>query len=429
MSDTREPHSQNPAAPRAPLIEVLMVFTRLGLTSFGGPVAHIGYFHEALVRRRRWVSEARFSSLIALSNLLPGPGSSQVAQALGSLRAGGLAGALAAFLAFTWPSALIMLALATGMGAAGDLAGQSWVLALKAAALGVVIHAAIHMARASVTGRLELVVMLMACGVALATEGSWAPMAMVLGAMAVGYLRGAKPGSEPTSGPVSAQAPAGTQVEPVPAPPMPAPHGAGTLVRSMSCLGLFLALLVLLPLGARLTGDPTLQMIDAFYRAGSLVIGGGHVLLPLLEGEVVSRGFIDRDTFLAGYGAAQALPGPLFAFAAYVGALSQVGPGGVIGGLLALGAVFLPGALLIGAALPYLDLAMAAPRLARALRAAGAAAVGLVIAVIVGTLMPSLGGSVGAWLIAGFTLAGLVSGKVPVLVLMALAVAAGLVAL
>lgn len=420
MSDTRDPHSQNPAAPRAPLIEVLMVFTRLGLTSFGGPVAHIGYFHEALVRRRRWVSEARFASLIALSNLLPGPSSSQVAQALGSLRAGGLAGALAAFLAFTWPSALIMLALATGMGAAGDLAGQSWVLALKAAALGVVIHAAIHMARASVTGRLELVVMLVACGAALGTEGSWAPMAIVLGAMAVGYLRGAKLSSGPVSGPVSAQAPAE-------APPVP--HAAGTLMRSMSCLGLFLALLVLLPLGARLTGDPTLQMIDAFYRAGSLVIGGGHVLLPLLEGEVVSRGFIDRDTFLAGYGAAQALPGPLFAFAAYVGALSQVGPGGVIGGLLALGAVFLPGALLIGAALPYLDRAMAAPRLARALRAAGAAAVGLVIAVIVGTLMPSLGGSVGAWLIAGFTLAGLMSGKVPVLVLMALAVAAGLVAL
>ncbi|MFN4288396.1 MAG: chromate efflux transporter [Brevundimonas sp.] len=421
MADARDPDqpcSETGASGlrRVRLFEVLMVFTRLGLTSFGGPIAHIGYFHEALVRRRRWVSEARFAALIALSNLLPGPSSSQVVQALGAARAGGNLGALAAFVAFTWPSALIMLALALGVERVGALTDQPWVMALKAAALGVVIHAAITMARASVRGRLELVIVLASSGAALMPGGMGYAAGIVLVAAALGFLRGAGPDAAP-------------QPEPA-ADPAPGPAVArGSRRAAAFCLGLFLSLLVMLPLGARLTGDPTLQMLDAFYRAGALVIGGGHVLLPLLEGEVVARGFIDRDTFLAGYGAAQALPGPLFAFAAYVGALSQVGPGGVLGGLLALGAVFLPGALLMSAAAPFLDHAMAAPRLARAVRAGSAAAVGLVIAVIVGTLMPALGGSVGAWLIAGATLAGLMSGRVPVLVLLALAVGAGLVAL
>ena len=333
--------------------EVLRVFLRLGLTSFGGPIAHIGFFREEFVARRRWLSEAQFAELVALAQVAPGPASSQVGLALGLLRAGP-AGAAAAWVGFTLPSALLMVAFAAGLASAGGLGAAGWLIGLKAAAVAVVAQALWGMARSLAPDAPRQTLMAAAAAVALLVGGAPGQ----LGAIALGAVVGlALP-----RGPAEA---AGAQV------PVPVSRRAGAV-----CLALFALLLIGLPLVAALS--PLLGYADGFYRAGALVFGGGHVLLPLLEAEAVGRGWVDREVFVAGYGAAQALPGPLFAFAAHLGQAA----GGAGAAAVALVAVFLPGALLIVGALPFWQALRGRPALRAALAGINAAVAGLLLAAL-----------------------------------------------
>lgn len=332
--------------------EVFAVFLRLGLTSFGGPVAHLAYFRESLVRRRGWLDEAAYAELIALCQFLPGPASSQAGLALGLLRAG-LPGALAAWLAFTLPSALLLGVFAAGIGAM-EVAGAGWLAGVKAAAVAVVAQAALGMGRSLAPDRPRQALAGAAAALALLAPG----VAGQLGAIALGAVFGL------LALPAAAEAP-GAALRP------PLSRAAGA-----ACLLAAGALLVLLPL---LTGlGPLAAHADAFYRAGALVFGGGHVVLPLLEAETVGRGWVDAETFVAGYGAAQAVPGPLFTFAAFLGQASA----GVAGAAVSLVAIFLPGALLVVGALPFWATLRARPKARAALAGVNAAVVGLLLAAL-----------------------------------------------
>ncbi|SFJ22162.1 chromate efflux transporter [Albimonas pacifica] len=335
--------------------EVFAVFLRLGLTSFGGPVAHLAFFREALVRRRGWLDEAAYAELIALCQFLPGPASSQAGLALGLLRAG-LPGALAAWAAFTLPSALLLAVFAAGVGAT-DVAGAGWLAGVKAAAVAVVAQAALGMGRSLAPDRPRQALAAAAAALALLAPG----VAGQIGAIALGAVFGllARPAG------AGAAAPAGAPLR------APLSRAAGA-----ACLGAAALLLAGLQLLAGL--GPLAAQFDAFYRAGALVFGGGHVVLPLLEAETVGRGWVDAETFVAGYGAAQAVPGPLFTFAAFLGQASQ----GVAGAVVALVAIFLPGALLVVGALPFWAGLRARPRARAALAGVNAAVVGLLLAAL-----------------------------------------------
>ncbi len=339
-------------------LEVLGAFFALGLRSFGGPVAHIGYFHEAFVRRRRWVDEATFGHLVALSQLLPGPASSQVGMGLGALRAG-FTGAVAAWIGFTAPSALLMILFGLGVGRI-DLLGSSGLLhGLKLAALAVVAFAVWQMARRHCRERLQIALALFAMTLVLTLPG----VAGQLSAIALGALAGAA-----FFPPDAATREAGMAV------------GGGRLPALLRLL-LFAGLLLSLPLLARALGSPLAALVDAFYRAGSLIFGGGHVVLPLLRGEVVAPGWVAPDLFVAGYGAAQALPGPLLSFAAYLGMVAEPG-GGIAGALAVLLAIFLPSLLLVTGALPFLARLRRHARIGAALSGVNAAVVGLLLAAL-----------------------------------------------
>ncbi len=352
-----ESASGSPPREGSPL-EVLGAFFALGLRSFGGPVAHIGYFHEAFVHRRRWVDEATFGHLVALSQLLPGPASSQVGMGLGALRAG-FTGALAAWIGFTAPSALLMILFGLGVGRV-ELPGSSGLLhGLELAALAVVAFAVWQMARRHCRERLQIALALFAMTLVLSLPG----VAGQLSAIALGALAGAAffPADAPTRE-------AGTAV------------GGGRLPALVRLL-LFAGLLLSLPLLARALGSPLAVLVDAFYRAGSLIFGGGHVVLPLLRGEVVAPGWVAPDLFVAGYGAAQALPGPLLSFAAYLGMVAEPG-GGIAGALAVLLAIFLPSLLLVTGALPFLARLRRHARIGAALSGVNAAVVGLLLAAL-----------------------------------------------
>jgi len=312
--------------------EVFVAFLKLGLTSFGGPIAHLGYFRDELVLRRRWLSEAAYADLVALCQFLPGPASSQVGFALGYLR-GGLRGALLAWTAFTLPSALLMLAFALGADALGGTLGQDLLRGLKLVAVAIVAQAVWGMARSLAPDR-ERASMALAA-VLLVT---FAPSALgQIAAILVGALAGLR-WCRPSSPPIStAQALA-----------VPLPRRVGALL-----LGLFALLLVGLPLLAAAGDAPSLALFEVFYRAGALVFGGGHVVLPLLEASLVEPGWISADAFLSGYGAAQAVPGPLFTVAAYLGAIALPGASAVLGAAIALLGIFLPGILLLMGVLPF----------------------------------------------------------------------------
>lgn len=350
-----------PAAPRPSArlaLEVLAVFGRLGLHSFGGPVAHVGYFHDTFVRQRRWLDDATFGQLVALAQMLPGPASSQVGMAIGLLRAGSL-GALCAWLGFTLPSALLMLLLGLGIAGADPARLEPWLDGFEIAALAIVAEAVWLMARAGCPDRPRIATALAALACVLLLPG----IAGQITAIALGAAVGTRlPGSPPG---------------PLPDAPMP------SLGRrpALALLGLFAALLLLLPLLARTTGHPAVGLFDAFYRAGSLIFGGGHVVLPLLRGELVGPGWVAPELFVAGYGAAQAVPGPLLAFAAYLGAVARPG-GGISGGALALVAVFLPSFLLVLGTVPFLAQLRARPLVGRALSGVNAAVVGLLLAAL-----------------------------------------------
>jgi chromate transporter len=334
------------------------VATRLGLTSFGGPVAHIGYFRDEYVRRRRWLDERTFAELVALCHFLPGPASSQLGLAIGLLRAGKL-GALAAWLGFTLPSAAALVAFAYGVDAYVD-PEAGWLHGLKVVAVAVVAYALLGMARVLTPDLRRGLFALGAAAAALAVGG----VAGQVGPIAAGALLGLlllRDGDDAQG--AELRVAVGRRL-------------------GVAALALFGLLLAGLPLLRAAVGGQGLALVDAFYRAGSLVFGGGHVVLPLLHAEVVVPGWVTNEAFVAGYGAAQAVPGPLFTFSAYLGTVMQVGPDGVAGAALALAAIFLPSFLLVGGLLPFWHLVRSRPRVRAALRGINAAVVGLLLAAL-----------------------------------------------
>ncbi|WP_423212015.1 chromate efflux transporter [Paracoccus yeei] len=332
--------------------EVFLTFLKLGLTSFGGPIAHLGYFRDELVTRRGWLSDQSYADLVALCQFLPGPASSQVGFALGMMRAGWI-GALAAFVAFTLPSALILLVFAMTATSMSGPVGAGVLHGLKIVAVAIVAQAVWGMVRNLCPDRERAGIAVLA--VALL---AFLPTAVgMMGAIALGAAIGLVLGRG-TATPID-----GHVVMPV------------TKTQAGIAFAIFAMLLMGLPLLAGLT--PTLGVVDSFFRAGSLVFGGGHVVLPLLQTEVVDSNWVTTDQFLAGYGAAQAVPGPLFTFAAYLGALLGTEPNGIAGATLALLSMFLPGFLLLIAALPFWDQFRAMPSAQSAMQGANAAVVGI----------------------------------------------------
>ena len=379
---------------------VLLAGLRLGLTSFGGPVAHIGYFRREYVARLRWVDEATYGDLVALSQLLPGPSSSQLGIAIGTLKAGHLGG-LAAWVGFTLPSAIVMVTLALLTSDAG-IAAAGWVEGLKLAAVAVVAQAVWVMSR-TLTPDLPRIVMagLAACAVLLAPIPAIQVLA-ILGGGVIGWRF--LPGTL-----VSGLTPVRSTL---------GKRGGAILI------GAFGALVVLLPIARRLIDDQVVAVVDAYYRAGALVFGGGHVVLPLLSEAVVTPGWVTEDRFLAGYGAAQAVPGPMFTFAGFLGASAGPQPNGVAGGILALVSIFLPSFLLVWGCLPFWDRLRGSASFAAALRGTNAVVVGILFAALITPVATSaLHGPVEV-LLGGAGLAALLTGRVPsILVVASLAVA------
>ncbi len=348
------------------MFEVFSVFFRLGLTSFGGPVAHLGYFHEEFVQRRRWMSEQDYADLVAVCQFMPGPASSQVGMAIG-LRRAGYPGMAAAWLGFSLPSVVVMVAFALGVAQAGDLSNAGWLLGLKAAAVAVVAQAVLGMAKTIVTDKLRAAVALGACIAALLMSHPLMQIAVIVAGILAGVL---------------ALWRAQTRDD---APPLYLPEQPATQTSSKAlggvALALFGVLLLALPGLARATHAPGATLFESFYRAGALVFGGGHVVLPLLEQATVPTGFVDHDTFLAGYGVAQAMPGPLFTFASYLGA-SATGVSWFWGATLATVAIFLPAALLVIGIMPFWDQLRSHPRAAGAVAGANVAVVGILAAAL-----------------------------------------------
>jgi chromate transporter len=341
------------------VVEVFLAFLKLGLTSFGGPIAHLGYFRDELVTRRRWVDDRAYADLVAQCQFLPGPASSQVGFGLGMLRAGA-GGALAAFVDFTLPSAVLMIAFAFVGAAVGGPIGAGVLDGLKVVAVAVVAQAVWGMARTLAPDRQRAGIAAGAAAVVVLLPSSLAQIGViVVGALVGLWLCRAS---------VDAAGPAAV---------FPVTRTVGWL-----CLATFVVLLAGLPLLAATTGSGAVDLVDAFYRAGALVFGGGHVVLPLLEAEVVVPGWVSPDAFLAGYGVAQAMPGPLFTFAGYLGAVSSVGPGGVAGGVLALVAIFLPGFLLLTGVLPFWNDLRRRAGARAAMAGANAAVVGILAAAL-----------------------------------------------
>lgn len=336
--------------------QVFLVFLRLGLTSFGGPVAHLGYFRTEFVERRGWLGEAAYADLVALCQFLPGPASSQVGLGLGLMRAG-YAGALAAWAGFTLPSALVLIALALGITQAAGVLPPGLLHGLKVVAVAVVAQAVWGMARSLCPDLPRRLLMLVAAALLIVWPGTLAQLLVIGLAALVGMA--------------AMRASAGATHEPL---PIEVSRRAGAV-----WLALFLVLLGGLPVLALALPSQALAMVDAFYRAGALVFGGGHVVLPLLQASVVPTGWVDADAFLAGYGAAQAVPGPLFTFAAFLGASMQAAPSGWAGGLLALLSIFLPGFLLVVGTLPFWESLRAHARVRAALMGVNAAVVGLLL--------------------------------------------------
>jgi chromate transporter len=339
--------------------EVLRVSLRLGLTSFGGPIAHLGYFRDEYVVRRTWLDEKTYADLVALCQFLPGPASSQVGIAIGQLRAGTL-GALAAWTGFTLPSAIALVLFAYGVDALGGTLGGGWLHGLKVVAVAVVAQAVLGMMRALAPDRERATLAVVAAALVLAVPSAWGQVgAIVLGGVAgILLFRGEAPADHAA---------------------LPVTIGRRT---GAMLLALFVVLLIGLPLIAAAVPSQSVRLFDAFYRAGALVFGGGHVVLPLLQASVVPPGWVSNDAFLAGYGAAQAVPGPLFTFAAYLGAVMGPQPNGWLGAALCLVAVFLPSFLLVIGTLPFWDALRRRPLAQATLRGVNAAVVGLLIAAL-----------------------------------------------
>ncbi|MEC1177494.1 chromate transporter [Metasolibacillus meyeri] len=335
------------------LFEIFIVSTRLGFTSFGGPIAHLGYFHEEYIRRRKWMDEKSYADLVALAQFLPGPASSQVGIGIGVAR-GGVLGGIISFLGFTFPSviALIMFAVILQGASIGE---AGWIHGLKLVAVAIVAHAILGMAQNLTPDLQRKIIALCALVGTLLWQTIYAQISIILLSALIGYFIYKKQAIQENHASVH----------------FPISKKLGVI-----CLTLFFALLLLLPLLREATSIQWIAMFDRFYRAGSLVFGGGHVVLPLLEREFVATNWVSAEAFLAGYGATQAVPGPLFTFAAYLGAVIN----GWKGGFIATVAIFLPAFLLILGTLPFWDSLRHNAKVKGALMGVNAAVVGILIA-------------------------------------------------
>lgn len=338
---------------------VLWIFLRLGSTSFGGPVAHLGYFRNEFVGRRRWLDERHYADVVALCQFLPGPASSQVAVTLGMMRAG-IAGGVAAWLGFTLPSALALVAFGYGLTRIGNVANAAWVHGLKVVAVAVVAQALASMARTLCPDRVRASFAIAATALVLSIPSGLSQIGAIAAGGVIGTLlfRGDAP-----------------------PPPAPLPLNSNRAL-GLVCLALLGLLLAGLPALAARTHVSGLDEFSRMFRAGALVFGGGHVVLPLLQQAFVSAGLVDKNAFLAGYGAAQAVPGPLFTFAAYLGTVMLHPPNGWTGAALCLGAIYLPSFLLLLGILPFWDALRRRRGVQAALKGINASVVGLLLAAL-----------------------------------------------
>ena len=352
MTNSTTPRDQSPWT-------VFWIFLRLGLTSFGGPVAHLGFFREEFVTRRQWLSDRSYADLVALCQFLPGPASSQVGIALGFSRAG-YSGALAAWAGFTLPSAIVLILFAIGISSVGSSFSAGALQGLKIVAVAVVAQAVWGMARSLCTDAKRITIMMVATCAVLLMPSVWSQVGVILAAGLAGLAL-----FKPT--PLESHEPLPIQLS--------KRTGAFWLV-------LFLVVLIALPIATEALPNQTLAIVDAFYRSGSLVFGGGHVVLPLLQTEVVPTGWVDEQVFLAGYGATQAMPGPLFTFAAFLGASMTSAPSGWMGGMIALIAIFIPSFMLVVGALPFWEQLRQNLRTQAALIGINASVVGLLLAAL-----------------------------------------------
>ncbi len=370
MGEPGPPGSRNGA------VEVFRVALLLGLTSFGGPIAHLGYFQRQYVVRLRWLTEATYLDLVAISQFLPGPASSQVGIAIGLLRAG-YRGAVAAWLGFTLPSAVALTVFAL-LTTRVDVSAAGWLHGLKLAAVAIVAAAVLSMWRSLAP---DLPRRAIALGVtAVILLGSTVAPIPVVAVQVLVIVGGAALGWWLLSY--------------LPAPDVvdaPSPVGQRAGLVALTC---FTVLLVGLPVAAELTRSSAIAVVDAFYRAGSLVFGGGHVVLPLLDASVVGPGWVSGEQFIAGYGAAQAVPGPLFTFAAFLGASLRNEPTGIVGALLATLAVFLPSFFLVIGVIPFWDRLRRSVAFRGALGGMSAAVIGLLLAALYDPIWTSAVGSV-----------------------------------
>lgn len=333
------------------LLEILLVSTRLGFTSFGGPVAHLGYFHNEYIHRRKWMDEKSYADLVALCQFLPGPASSQVGIGIGVMRAGVLGG-IVSFIGFTLPSVIALIIFALVLQGL-NIGNAGWIHGLKVVAVAVVAHAILGMAQKLTPDLKRKALALFALVVTLLWQTAFTQISVIVISAIIGLML-YKQHSESDDSRVYF------------------PLSRGFAVISLS---VFFGLLILLPILREITSLSWIAMFDSFYRSGSLVFGGGHVVLPLLEREFVPTGWLSEEAFLAGYGAAQAVPGPLFTFAAYLGAVMN----GWQGGILATIAIFLPAFLLILGTLPFWDSLRHNPKIKGALMGVNAAVVGILI--------------------------------------------------
>lgn len=383
--------SHHPAATsQSSIWAIFSVFLRLGLTSFGGPVAHLGFFRNEFVERRRWLDERSYADLVALCQFLPGPASSQVGLAVGLLR-GGYRGALAAWAGFTLPSAIALALFAIGIRSWGDALPGGALQGLKIVAVAVVAQAVWGMGRSLCTDRLRIGISVLAAITLLALPSAWTQVAVIFvaGLLGLCWFR-------------TNSAPATTELR------VTVGRRSGLVL-----LALFFALLLGLPLLAQASSNSLLAMVDAFYRTGSLVFGGGHVVLPLLQAEVVPTGWVDQNAFLAGYGAAQAVPGPLFTFAAFLGASMNIPPSGWLGATVCLLALFVPSFLLVIGALPFWQQLRQSSRTQAALGGINAAVVGLLLAALYDPVWTSAIGGPKDFAAALLALAALMAWKLP----------------
>jgi chromate transporter len=386
-------------------LEVLLAFAKLGVSCFGGPIAHIGYFREEFVVQRRWLDEHAYADLVALCQFLPGPASSQVGFSIGLMR-GGYLGGLAAWTAFTLPSAILLLLFAYGANALQGPIGTGLLHGLKLVAVAIVAQAVWGMARTLAPDRERASIAVVAALIILFSSASVAQMgAIALGGVAGLWLcRAALPAST-GEGHMS----------------IPVSRPVGFL-----CLAAFFLLLFGLPLLLTWSNSQVVALFDAFYRSGALVFGGGHVVLPLLREATVTRGWVSDDVFLAGYGAAQAVPGPLFTFAAYLGAVMKPLPHGVAGATISLIAIFLPGILVLMGALPFWETFRRHARAQAVMRGVNAAVVGLLGAALYNPVWTSSVKGPGDFGIALVGFALLTAWQTPPLVVVAISAVGGI---